>query len=227
VHLTPEHQQPLGVLMSPERRTAVLRWAAQAGAVIVAEDSDGEFRYGGMEAPPLMNLDHEGRVIHMGCFAASLGPWVTIGYLAVPPAMVDAAHAARRLIDDSAGSVECGALAEFLQTGAYARHLHRSRKIYMSRRDALLAALQRHFGTTATGGAGLHLAWELPEHLGDARDFAEHARRCGLEADSAGAPNRRVLLLGFGMLSEAQLESGIARLASEAQNFMGASKRMG
>lgn len=227
LHLTPEHQQPLGMLLSAERRAAVLRWAAQAGAVIVAEDSDGEFRYGGMEVPPLMNLDQEGRVIHVGCFAASLGPWVTMGYLAVPPAMVDAAHAARRLIDDSAGSVECGALAEFLQSGAYARHLHRSRKIYMSRRDALLAALQRHFHTTATGGAGLHLAWELPEYLGDARDFAEHARRCGLEADTASAANRRVLLLGFGMLSEAQLESGIARLASEVHGFMSASKRVG
>ena len=227
VHLTPEHQQPLGVLLSAERRAAVLRWAAQTGAVIVAEDSDGEFRYGGMEAPPLMNLDHKGRVIHVGCFAASLGPWVTMGYLAVPPAMVDAAHAARRLIDDSAGSVECGALAEFLQSGAYARHLHRSRKIYMSRRDALLAALQRHFGTSATGSAGLHLAWELPEDLGDANDVAEHARRCGLEADTAGPANRRVLLLGFGMLSEARLQSGIARLASEARAFGSASQRVG
>ena len=226
VHLTPEHQRPLGVLLSAERRAAVLRWAAQAGAVIVAEDSDGEFRYGGMEAPSLMNLDHEGRVIHVGGFAASLGPWVTMGYLAVPLAMVEAAHAARRLIDDSAGSVECGALAEFLQSGAYARHLHRSRKIYMSRRDALVEALQRHFGTTAAGSAGLHLAWELPEDLGDGRDFAEHARRCGLEADTAGAANRRVLLLGFGMLSETRLQLGIARLASETQ-VLSASQRVG
>lgn len=227
VHLTPEHQQPLGVLLSAERRAAVLQWAAQAGAMIIAEDSDGEFRYSAMEALPLMNLDHEGRVIHVGCFAASLGPWVTMGYLAVPPAMVDVAHGARRLIDDSAGSVECGALAEFLQSGAYARHLHRSRKIYMGRRDALLAALRRHFDSVAIGDAGLHLAWELPEALGDARDFAEHARRCGLEAHSASAANRRVLLLGFGMLSEAPLQAGIARLASEARAFMSVSKRVG
>lgn len=227
LHVTPEHQQPLGVLLSAERRAAVLQWAAQAAAMIVAEDSDGEFRYRGMEAPPLMNLDREGRVIHIGCFAASLGPWVTMGYLAVPPAMVEAAQAVKRLIDDSAGSVECAALAEFLQSGAYARHLHRLRKTYMSRRDALLGALQRHFGCSAFGGAGLHLAWATPEASGDTRELAEAARRCGLEADTAGAADRRVLLLGFGMLSEARLEAGISRLAGEAGGRMQAAKRAG
>lgn len=227
LHLTPEHQQPLGVVLSAERRVMVLQWATQAGATVVAEDSDGELRYGGMDAPPLMNLDHEGRVIHLGCFAASLGPWVTLGYLAVPRALVDAAYAAKRLIDDSAGSLECAALAELLESGAYARHLHRSRKIYMSRRDALQAALRHHFGGAAIGGGGLHLAWEIPGALGDASRFAEHARHCGLEADAAGAANSRVVLLGFGMLSEARLQAGIARLASEAGAWRSASKPVG
>lgn len=227
LHVTPEHQQPLGVVLSAERRAAVLAWAARAGATIVAEDADGEFRYRGMDAPPLMNLDRDERVIHLGCFAGSLGPWVTMGYLAVPAGMVEVAQAARRLIDDSAGSVECAALAEFLQSGGYARHLHRSRKIYMSRRDALLGALQRHFKAVGIGGAGLHLAWEMPKAFGDAGDFAEIARRCGLEAHAASAANRSVLLLGFGMLSEARLQAGIARLASEAGAWMSASKRVG
>jgi GntR family transcriptional regulator/MocR family aminotransferase len=226
LHLTPEHQRPLGVVLSAERRAKVLQWAARAGATIVAEDSDGEFRYGGMEAPPLMSLDHDGRVVHLGCFATSLGPWITLGYLAVPPAMVDAAQASKRMIDDSAGSVECAALAELLQSGAYARHLHRSRKIYMSRRDALMAALRQHFDSGATGGAGLHLTWEIPAAFGEASDFAAQARRCGLEAGFAGGVNHPVLLLGFGMLSEARLQAGITRLASEAGGFISSSKRV-
>ena len=195
----------------------------------MAEDCDGEFRYGGMEAPPLMNLDREERVIHIGCFATSLGPWVTMGYLAVPLAMVDAARAAKRLIDDSAGSVEYAALAEFLQSGAYARHVHRLRKTYMSRRSALLAALQQHFCCDATVGSasGLHVAWEIPEALGDASEFADHARRCGLEADTIGPANRRMLLLGFGMLGESRLEAGIARLANEVGAWTPVTQRVG
>jgi GntR family transcriptional regulator/MocR family aminotransferase len=216
LHVTPEHQQPLGVLLAADRRRAVLDWAVQAGALVVAEDFDGELRYGNMEAPPLLNLDRDGRVIHLGCFAAALGPWVTAGYLAVPPAMVQAATAAKRLIDDSAGSLECAALAEFLDSGGYARHLHRLQKIYMSRRHALVAGLRRHFGTGPNGGAGagLHLAWQVPEHLGSAAELAEHARHCGVEADTARTPDGPMLLLGFGIASERQIETGLRQLAS-------------
>lgn len=227
LHLTPEHQQPLGVLLSAERRIAALAWATQAGATVVAEDCDGEFRYGGLEALPLMNLDRDGRVMHIGSFATSLGPWITMGYLAVPPTMVEAARAAKRLIDDSAGSVECAALAEFLESGAYARHVHRLRKTYQSRRDALLHGLRRHFDCDAAGRAGLHLAWDLPASIDDAAEFGMQASRCGLEADTTGAANRRVLLLGFGMLSEGQLEAGMTRLASEAGRRMSEAQRAG
>ncbi|HEY1933246.1 MAG TPA: PLP-dependent aminotransferase family protein [Acetobacteraceae bacterium] len=227
LHLTPEHQQPLGMLLSAERRAAVLEWATRAGATIVAEDCDGEFRYGGMEAPPLMNLDREGRVIQIGCFATPLGPWITMGYLAVPPAMVEAARAAKRLIDDAAGSVECAALAEFLESGAYARHVHRLRKTYLSRRDALLHGLHRHFGCDAVCSSGLHLAWEIPPEFDDPNALAVRARRCGLEADTVGTAERRVLLLGFGTLSEARLEAGLARLASETNSWARASQHAG
>ena len=214
LHVTPEHQRPSGALLGPERRTAVLAWAARAGAVVVEEDCDGEFRYGGMEASPLMSLDQDERVIHTGSFAVALGPWVTIGYMAVPPSMVQPAREAKRMIDDSAGALESVALAEFLESGAYARHVHRLRKAYMNRRDALVRALGRHFGSVVTrgAGAGLHLAWLIPSELGVATALAETARRCGLEAAACGTEPS--LLLGFGMLSERRLESGIAQLAA-------------
>ena len=217
VHVTPEHQRPLGVLLTRERRTALLDWAARAGAMVLEEDCDGEFRYGGMEAPPLMSLDAADQVIHVGCFSTALGPWLTLGYMVVPRPLIIPALAVRRLIDGGTSWLEHSALAEFLESGAYARHVHRLRKAYLARREALTGALREHFGTTTGlwgGGAGLHLAWHVPPALGPAAVVADMARHCGLEAAAVAHAATQAVLLGFGAMSEHQIQVGVQRLAA-------------
>jgi GntR family transcriptional regulator/MocR family aminotransferase len=220
LHLTPEHQRPTGAVLSADRRAAVLAWAARSGAVVVEESCDGELRYAAMEAPPLMSLDQTERVIHIGGFATGLGPWVTTGYMAVPRPLISAARQACKMLDDSAPSLESVALAELLESGGYARHLHRLRKSYMARRDALIGALHRHFGPVTTRGAdaGLHLAWQIAPDLGDAAQIAEAAEHCGLEAAAMSGAVEPTVLLGFGMLSERQLEHGVAQAATTIAN---------
>lgn len=227
LYVTPEHQRPSGALLSAERRAALLDWAGRSGAMVVEDDYDGEIRYGGIEAAPLMSLDGGERVLHIGCFATALGPWVTLGYIIVPISMAQAARNCKRLLDDSVEAVESAALAEFLESGAYARHVHRLHKIYSRRRDALLGALRRHFGPVTTWGtsAGLHLAWHFPKTLGAAVTLAEQARHCGLEAEATGGADAQALLLGFGTLSEAGLECGIDRLAAHTSVQTGSAMR--
>ena len=227
VHVTPEHQRPLGVALAASRRTALLEWSARSGAVVVEEDCDGELRYHGMEVPSLMSLDRSEHVILIGGFHCSLGPWLTLGFMAVPPRLIPAALAARRLTDDSARWLEETALAEFLMGGGYARHLHRLGKTYASRRDALVASLRHQFGdSTVTwgDGAGLHLAWIPPAHYGSAARLARLAGESGLEAATPvtdgsrnGGPGLAVLL-GFGCLSEPQIESRVAKFAASLRN---------
>lgn len=217
VHVTPEHQRPLGVLLASERRIALLDWATRADAMVLEEDCDGEFRYGGMEAPPLMSLDRADRVIHIGCFSAALGPWLTLGYMAVPRSLIIPALAVRRLIDGGTSWLEHTALAEFLESGAYARHVHRLRKVYLARREVLTGALRQHFGATTVlwgGGAGLHLAWHVPPALGPAAAIADLARSYGLEAAAVARAPSQTVLLGFGAVSERQIDTGVRQLAT-------------
>lgn len=210
---TPEHQRPLGSVMSHPRREALLACAERAGAIVIAEDIDGELRCEGFDAAPLMSLDQHGRVIRLGGFALSLGPGVQLAYLAVPRRMIAAARTASRLTDDHSGQLEASALAGLLDSGAYARHLHHLRKVYLSRRDTLIDALRAQFGagiriTGETGG--LHLAWHVPSHLGHARAVSSLARRQGLDATPIGDA---IVLIGFGARAEPQIETGICGLA--------------
>lgn len=225
-HVTPEHQRPLGVTMARERRIALLTWAARSGALVLEEDCEGELRYGAMNVPSLLSLDTEARVMLLGGFCTSLGPWLGLAYLVVPRRLLAAALAAQRVIDDSRHRLEETALAELLSSGGYARHVHRLGKAYASRRDALLAALGEHFGApTTTWGAqaGLHLAWFPPADSGSPGYLASLARRCGLEAAALPAeargrpPGAQVVLLGFGALAERQIAARVAQFAALAQ----------
>jgi GntR family transcriptional regulator/MocR family aminotransferase len=212
--VTPEHQRPLGAVLSQARREALLAWAERAGATVVADDVDGELRYEAMDARPLMSLDHGDRVIHLGGFALSLGPGVPLACLAVPRRLIAAARAAGRLIDDPTAGLETTALAGLLESGAYARHLHQVRKIYLGRRDALIRSLRRHFGEDSriegqTGG--LHFVWHLPHRLGRASVVAELARYQGLNAVAFGSD---ALLMGFGTPDESHMEAAALRLAT-------------
>jgi GntR family transcriptional regulator/MocR family aminotransferase len=138
----------------------LIAWATRVGATIVEEDHDGDFRYEPAAVPPLMNLPDHDRVIYAGSFAATLGPGVSVGYLVVPERLAAAAVAARAQIDDRPGWLEEAALADFIDSGCYARHVHRLRKIYAGRRAALLGALDDHFGPVRIEGShtGLELA---------------------------------------------------------------------
>jgi GntR family transcriptional regulator/MocR family aminotransferase len=209
LHVTPEHQRPLGVSLHRSRRRAVLDWAARSGSLVLEEDCEGELRYGDMNTPSLMSLDTADRVILVGGFCVSLGPWVEIAYTVVPPHLVNAARAARREVDDSHGRLEETALAAFMSSGGYARHLHRLGKAYAARRDTLVAALRRHFGdATIIRGehAGLHLTWYPPASLGASAAVAAALRGCGL--DCSALPTRDApICLGFANLTERQIDT--------------------
>jgi GntR family transcriptional regulator/MocR family aminotransferase len=214
VLVTPEHQRPLGVVLEASRRAELLTWAFRAGAVVIEDDVDGEFRYDTMDAAPLISLDREGAVIHLGGFEASLGPGTALSYLVVPHRLIAPALAARRVIGDDTSRLETAALTTFLDSGGYTRHLHQLRKTYLARRDALVGSLRFHWGdhcVISGASAGLHLAWHLPPHLPAAETVAELARGAGLDAEGCG---ERVVLFGFGVLTERQIEQRIGRLAA-------------
>jgi GntR family transcriptional regulator/MocR family aminotransferase len=217
IHVTPEHQRPLGVTLSRPRRTDLLAWSERAGALVLEDDCEGELRYGDMNVPSLMSLDTTGRVILMGGFGVSLGPWLDLTYLVSPRRMVPQIQTARRLIDDSRSGPEQIALADFVAGGGYGRHLHRLTKAYASRRNVLIGEIRRHFGEGARilgEHAGLHLAWFPPPRFISSGSIASLARRHGLDAAAAGDD---AVLLGFGTPDELHIEAGVRRLA-EALN---------
>ncbi|MDQ0405903.1 PLP-dependent aminotransferase family protein [Streptomyces sp. NBC_01723] len=161
VLLTPSHQFPLGLPLLPERRTALIDWARRTGGLVLEDDYDGEFRYDRQPVGALQGLDPD-RVVYLGTASKSLAPGLRLGWLVLPPALVE------EVMDGMAGRtpgvLDQLTLAEFLGSGDYDRHVRSARLRYRRRRDALVAALaERAPGVRVTGiAAGLHAVLELP-----------------------------------------------------------------
>ncbi|HWA42773.1 MAG TPA: PLP-dependent aminotransferase family protein [Hypericibacter adhaerens] len=225
VCVAPSHQYPLGTVMTLGRRLELLAWARQAGAWVIEDDYDSEFRYAGRPLAALQGLDEDGRVIYVGSFSKVLFPSLRLGYLVAPPALVDAFTAARSTLDDHAAMTAQPALAAFIAEGHFAAHIRRTRKLYAARQAALLAAADRHFRgllELAPAPAGMHLlaglapalAARMDDRAATARAAAAGITVSPLSAFQMTSPRRQGLLLGYAGVPEDRIEPAAIRLAA-------------
>ncbi|GAA3953151.1 PLP-dependent aminotransferase family protein [Streptomyces marokkonensis] len=159
--LTPSHQFPLGLPLLPERRTALIDWARRTGGLVLEDDYDGELRYDRQPVGALQGLDPD-RVVYLGTASKSLAPALRLGWLVLPPSLVE--DAMDCMAGRTPGALDQLTLAEFLGSGDYDRHVRAARLRYRRRRDSLVAALaERAPEVRVTGiAAGLHAVLRLP-----------------------------------------------------------------
>jgi GntR family transcriptional regulator / MocR family aminotransferase len=219
VLLTPAHQWPTGVVLAPERRHALIAWAAATDATIIEDDYDAEFRYDREPVGALQGLAPD-RVVAIGTVSKSLAPAVRLGWILCPPALAEAIGDEKRLSDRGSPVLDQLAVATLIESGRYDRHLRRMRATYAKRRGALVDALSRQASTVELSGlaAGFHAVAHLPEAADEqAVIAAARARSVGLYGMSTYRSTRATtppqLVLGFGNLSERAIHNGIAAVA--------------
>jgi len=234
-YVTPSHQYPLGTVMSAQRRLALLAWARRAGAWILEDDYDSEFRYEGRPLPSLQGLDAERGadgdprcVLYVGTFNKSLAPGLRLGYLIVPEEIVPQLRTCRIATDLYSPTFEQGVLADFIAEGHYARHLRRVRALYAERQAGLLrAAGEEGLGgllALAADPAGLHLLGWLPDGI-SAQRVAEEASAEGVvvhalavpahrdhDVEGPSPPPRQALLLGYAGYDEELIRAAVGGL---------------
>jgi GntR family transcriptional regulator/MocR family aminotransferase len=220
-YVTPSHQFPLGVTMSASRRLQLLDWAKRAGAWIVEDDYDSEYRYESMPIASLQGLDRSSRVVYIGTFSKTLFPAVRLGYMVLPSDLVGHFVAVRRVLDIFPSNLYQGVLADFINQGHFARHVRRTRQVYAERRTALVDAIRNEFGTKLEicgGEAGMHLVVMLPGGLRDDEIAARAARLklwlWPLSPSYLGKPMRKGFILGFAGTPSAEIPSAVRRLRS-------------
>jgi GntR family transcriptional regulator / MocR family aminotransferase len=211
--VSPSHQFPSGAIMSQPRREELLRYATKHSSWIIEDDYDGEFRYDTTQIPALRSLDAGERVLYVGSFSKTLFPGLRLGYLICPAGLLEDFRRAKRYDDLGCGNIEQHALATFMHSGAFERHLRKVMLELRKRRAALIGALRRYCPDMRIhdSRSGMHMVAWLPHFTYrqlDALLLAARRRSLGvrpIHAYYANKPAAPGLLLGVASLSAAQL----------------------
>jgi GntR family transcriptional regulator/MocR family aminotransferase len=222
--VAPSHQYPLGVTMSAARRFQLLDWAQRAGAWIIEDDYDSEFRYASMPIASLQGLDSHGRVIYIGTFSKVMFPSLRLGYLVIPPDLVERFAAMRQTLDICPADLAQAVTAEFIREGHFARHIRRMRLVYAERRRVLVSVLNQEFGhrvTISGDAAGMHVTVLIDGVRDDQKLSIKAAKHSlwvsALSQSYVGKAPRHGLVLGFGNTRAAQIAPAIQQMKALAR----------
>ncbi|NUS37810.1 MAG: PLP-dependent aminotransferase family protein [Lysobacter sp.] len=220
VSVTPSHQSPTGVALSLPRRRALLAFARRHDTLVVEDDYDGEFRFGGRPLDALQTLDREGRVFYVGTFSKSLFPALRKGFVVAPEWARAPLAAVKHCVDSHSDAITQMVLADFLREGHLARHVRRMRAVYDARRAALLEAIAGplgHWLEPMPSEAGLHLAARLRDPRDAPRVFAAARRDAPgaqptLDYAVAGVEPEPALAFGYGVIDAEAIAPAFARM---------------
>ena len=220
IYTTPTHQYPTGAIMSAARRLALLAAAQRHQAWIIEDDYDSDFRYSGEPIAAMQGMAQPTPVIYIGSFSKTLFPALRIGYMVLPAPLLPRLRPALHELLRGGNRPEQQALALFLRSGDFNRHLSKMRRLYRQRQATLRAALQETFGAGVPllgGECGMHLVLPLADTVDDVALTAQlfrHGYAPGaLSGFYLGEQKQQGLVLGYGNTSTSQIMAGVAQLA--------------
>lgn len=223
IFTTPSHQFPTGVILPINRRIEMIKYAEKHETYIVEDDYDSEFRFDGDPIQSMQCLD-PGKVIYVGTFSKTLMPALRIGYMVLPDELIRKIENIKYVADLHSPNFEQIALAKFIETGLFDRHISKMKRLYLKKRNYLIKCLKEEFGERViiTGAqAGMHFVAAFKDVTFD-EDIMSKISKKNIEitainkhytCDNSEHRVNNTLIFGYGNTKTKEMEKGIRLLA--------------
>ncbi|MGF9871461.1 PLP-dependent aminotransferase family protein [Bacillus tropicus] len=221
VFVTPSHQFPYGMIMPITRRTQLLQWAKkEEDRYIIEDDYDSEFRYSGRPIPALQGLDTDGKVIYMGTLSKALLPSLRMSYIVLPKNLIKKYQKEYLFYTQSVSRMDQEVIRKFLNEGYWEKHIHKMRVVYRKKRDRLVFEIEKYFSNDVEvigEDSGLHILLKVHNGMRE-EELIKEAAKYSIKIYPVstyykdGTAPENVVLLGFAILSEEEIEQAIQLL---------------
>ncbi len=227
IYVLPNFHNPAGTTLPLERRYKLVELAAKHGAFIIEDDPYGELRFEGEDIIPICAL-HKENTVYLSTFSKTLAPSLRLGWIVAPQEVI------AKLVQAKQGTdLHTSVLLQYLaydicQRGLIRAHVRKIRPLYRERRDAMLAAMERHFpeGVTWTRPQGGLFLWvRMPEPLD-----VDELLKIAVEEKVAFVPGyafypsdgngHNCMRLNFSYSAPEIIEEGIGRLGRAIKRLM-------
>jgi GntR family transcriptional regulator/MocR family aminotransferase len=218
LYLTPHHQFPTTVSLTPQRRLRLLDLASQFGFAIIEDDYDHEFHF---EQQPLLPMASYAprRTVYIGSMSKLLLPGLRIGYVAAAPDVIRMMANETVIIDRQGNAPTELAVAELIESGELHRHSRKALQVYLKRRDAFAQLLEKNFAglidfKMPDGGLAFWITFRDPAVLDAIEQSVPRGQVRFLPSRSfAIAPfDQRGLRLGYASLTTEEATEAMHRL---------------
>lgn len=213
LYITPSHQFPTGAVLPVAKRKQLLQWAHEQDTYLIEDDYDSELRYYTNPIPAMQSLDPWGRTVYTGTFSKSLAPFMRLAYIVFPKALMEPFLQYYHRYNTQVSPLHQLALADFISTGNYERHINRLKTVYRKKQAALLSAIEQVFGSSVSvsgGGAGIHLLLDVQGPLSQ-EELIQRAESAGIRFYST-----RVLYMNQNMCPRSELLLGFPTIPEQA-----------
>jgi 2-aminoadipate transaminase len=214
----PNFQNPTGRTMSLERRQALVETCARLGVPLIEDDPYGALSYRNAPLPKMLNMNPDG-VIYMGSFSKVLTPGIRLGYVVAPRPLVEKMEQAKQATDLHTAQLTQMVVHEVIKNGFLDTHIPTIRQLYSDQCDAMLAALQTYFPSSASWtkpDGGMFIWVTLPKHIDSMKLLAEaieqHVAFVPGAPFYANTPESNTLRLSFVTVPPAKIREGIEKL---------------
>lgn len=211
---------PLGCVMPDERKHQLAKLAAARNVAIIEDDIYGDLHLGEIRPWPIKAFDTAGNVMLCSSFSKSLSPSLRIGFVAAGHRR-SAIALQKTITSGGTNPITQRVLAEYLESGAYERHLRILRRAYARQVESMRQAVSRYFppATRIAQPQGGYVLWvELPEHIDTStlyeQAIAEKLAYVPGDLFSASGMYRNCLRINCGNPHTPEIEDAVRRLGA-------------
>lgn len=142
IYTTPAREFPLGISMSLKRKMELINYSKLYNSYIIEDDFDSEYRYLS-KGTPLLSLDSS-RVIFFKTFSRTISPSFRIAYMVLPDKLLNKYELKYKYYSNTVSTINQLILNEFIKSGAYYRHLNKTRLAYKQKKDIIITKLKEY-----------------------------------------------------------------------------------